>query len=105
MRKCKTNGKKITVGEVLSPGFIDDVAMHDEGFRVLRKLRGSPPYWESAKKDVFAMIKQLGVPTWFCSFSAAETRWVPLLQCLAKLVKKKRIDRARNYSNDMARKV
>lgn len=91
MRKCKTNGKKITVGEVLSPGFIDDVAMHDEGFRVLRKLRGSPPYWESAKKDVFAMIKQLGVPTWFCSFSAAETRWVPLLQCLAKLVKKKEL--------------
>lgn len=61
--------------------------MHDEGFRVLRKLRGSPPYWGSAKKGFFAMIKQLGVPTWFCSFSAAETRWVPLLQCLAKLVK------------------
>ena len=73
----------------MSPGFVDDVAIHDEGFRVLRKLRGSPPYWESVKKDVFAMIKQLGVPTWFCSFSAAETRWVPLLQCLSKLVKHK----------------
>lgn len=48
MRKCKTNEEKITAGEVLSPGFIDDVAMRDEGFRVLQKLRGSPPYWESA---------------------------------------------------------
>lgn len=94
MRKCKTNGKKITAGQVLSPGFIDDVAMHDEGFRVLRKLRGSPPYWESAKKDIFAMIKQLGTPTWFCSFSAAETKWVPLLQCLAKLVKQKELTEA-----------
>lgn len=44
MRKCKTNGKRITVEHVLSPGIIDDVAMHDEGFRVLRKLRGSHPY-------------------------------------------------------------
>lgn len=43
------------------------------------------------------MIKQLGVPTWFCFFSAAETRWVPLLQCLAKLVKPERIDRTRDH--------
>lgn len=35
------------------------------------------------------MIKQLGTPTWFCSISAAETKWVPLLQCLAKLIKQK----------------
>lgn len=41
---------KNTVEQVLSLGFIDDVAMHDEGFRILRKLRGSPPYWESGKK-------------------------------------------------------
>lgn len=26
------------------------------------------------KKDLFAMIRQLGNPTWFCSFSAAERR-------------------------------
>jgi hypothetical protein len=53
----------------------------------LRKLRGSPAYWESAKKDLFAMIRQLGIPTWFCSLSAAETRWTDLLRILGKLVK------------------
>lgn len=47
-------------------------SMHDEWFRVLRKLRGSPPYWESAKNDVFAMIKQLGVPNGFYSFLAGD---------------------------------
>lgn len=97
MRKCKTNGEKITAGEVLSPGFIDNVAMHGEGFRVLRKLRGSPPYWESAKKDIFAMIKQLSTPTWFCSFSAAETKWVPLRSVFSKIGKTKKIDRSRSY--------
>lgn len=32
------------------------------------------------------MIRQLGIPTVFCSFSAAETKWTRLLICLSKLV-------------------
>ena len=60
----------------------------DEGFRVLKNLRGSPPYFERSKKDLFAMIRQLGNPTWF-SFSAAETRWVHMLKTLGRLVDKK----------------
>ncbi|KAJ8027670.1 ATP-dependent DNA helicase PIF1 [Holothuria leucospilota] len=26
-------------------------------------------------RDLFAMVRQLGIPTWFCSFSAADRRW------------------------------
>ena len=79
----------ITVGDLLSPGFVDKLTMQNDGFRVLSPLRGSPPYWESAKRDVFAMIRQLGIPTRFCSFSAAETKWEPLLKSLATLVQGK----------------
>lgn len=68
---------------------VDNLVCLDEGFRVLRNLRGSPPYFERCKKDLFAMIRQLGKPTWFCSFSAAETRWVHLLKILGRLVDKK----------------
>ena len=61
-----------TAGEILTPGFVDNfvdkLTMQDDGYRVLRTLRGSPSYWEAAKRDVFAMIRQLGIPTWFCSF-------------------------------------
>lgn len=88
IRKCKTHGRRLTANEILAPGAIDELTKHDDGYKVLRTLRGSPPYWEQAKKDLFAMIKQLGIPTWFCSFSAAETKWIPLLKCLWKLVKK-----------------
>ena len=56
---------------------------------MLRNVRGSPPYFEKCKKDLFAMIRQLGNPTWFCSFSAAETRWHHLLKILGRLVDKK----------------
>ena len=49
---------------------------------MLKNLRGSPPYFEKCKKDLFAMIHQLGNSTWFSSFPAAETRWVDLLKAL-----------------------
>lgn len=78
----------MTVFEVLSHDFVDNLVKQYDGFKVLRNLRGSPPYWEQAKKDVFAMIRQQGTPTWFCSFSAAETKWIPLIKCLNKLVNK-----------------
>lgn len=84
MRKCKSEGKKITAGHVLNPTSFDNIVKLNEGYRVLRTLRGSPAYWESAKRDVFAMIRQLGIPTWFCSFSAAETKWKNLIQILSK---------------------
>jgi hypothetical protein len=40
------------------------------------------------------MIRQLGNPTWFCSFSAAETRWPHFLKILGRLVENK------NYTDD-----
>jgi hypothetical protein len=73
--KCKTKGKKYKAGDLKSEDSIQRLVHLDEGFTVLRNLRGSPPYFEKCKKDLFAMIRQLGKPTWYCSFSAAETRW------------------------------
>ena len=35
------------------------------------------------------MIRQLGNPTWFCSFSAAETRRIHLIKILARLIDNK----------------
>ena len=58
----------------------------DEGFRVFRNLHGSPLYFERCKKYLFAMIRQLGNPTWFCSFSSAETKWTHLIKILGHLL-------------------
>ena len=35
------------------------------------------------------MMRQLGIPTWFCSFSVAETKWKNLLQILSKSLNNK----------------
>ena len=52
-------------------------------------VRGSPPYWAKAKKDIFAMIMQLGLASLLCSISATETRWIHLSRILAKDVDNK----------------
>ncbi|XP_078352155.1 uncharacterized protein LOC144636825 [Oculina patagonica] len=86
LRKHKTNGKRLTAGELKKEGALDKLVHLNEGYRFLRALRGSPPYFEKSKRDLFAMIRQLGSATLFCSFSAAETKWNHLLRMLGELI-------------------
>jgi endonuclease/exonuclease/phosphatase (EEP) superfamily protein YafD len=99
LRKCKTKGKTYTAGDLKSESSLNKLINLDEGFRVFRNLRGSPPYFERCKKDLFAMIRQLGKPTWFCSFSAAETRWIHLIKILGRLIDNK------DYTEDEVKRM
>ena len=86
LRKCKGNNRNIRAGQLKQKGALDRLIHHDEGYKFLNALQGSPPYFEKAKKDLFAMIRQLGSATLFCSFSSAETQWIYLLRILGQLV-------------------
>ncbi|XP_061196513.1 uncharacterized protein LOC133204782 [Saccostrea echinata] len=85
LRRCKSEGKKITAEQVLNPVSAEKIVRLNEGYYIFRTLRNSPAYLSSKKKDVFAMIRQLGLPTWFISLSSADTRWQDLLKTLAML--------------------
>ena len=85
VRRCKGNEKKITAAEARNSEYLDKLGNLDEGYYIFRQLRNSPAYLQSRKKDIFAMIRQLSLPTWFMSLSAADTRWTDLLKMLAKL--------------------
>ncbi len=90
LRKCpRGNNRTLKAGQLKKEGALEKLIHHDEGFKFLRALRGSPPYFEKAKKDIFAMIRQLGPASLFCSFSSAETQWAHLLRILGKLVDNK----------------
>lgn len=52
IRKCRTKGKKIKVSELLSPGGFENIIKYNEGYHVLRRLRGTPPYWEQTKHEI-----------------------------------------------------
>ena len=56
----------------------------DDGFRFLKPIRGTPSFWQGAQRDLMACVRQLGVPTWFCSFSSADMRWQNLLNSILK---------------------
>ena len=85
VRRCKKRGKKITAAEARDSNYLNKLVNLDEGYYIFRQLRNSPAYLETRKKDIFAMIRQLSLPTWFMSLSAADTRWTDLLKMLAKL--------------------
>ena len=85
VRMCKKRGQAITAAEARDSNYLDKLVNLDEGYYIFRQLRNSPAYLETRKKDIFAMIRQLSLPTWFMSLSAADTRWTDLLKMLAKL--------------------
>ena len=60
LRKCQGNRRTITAGQLEQPGAIDNMIHHNEGFKFLRALRGSPPYFEKAKQDIFATTARFG---------------------------------------------
>ena len=73
VRRCKGKDKKITAAEARSSEYVDKLVNLDEGYHIFRQLRNSPAYLQSRKKDIFAMIRQLSLPTWFMLLSAADT--------------------------------
>ena len=59
--KCKGNNHPITAGQLKQPDMIDNIVCHDQGFRFLRALRGSPLYFEKAKKRYLCNDKTIGL--------------------------------------------
>ncbi len=50
LRKCKLGNRTLTAGELKTPEGLAGLIGHDEGYKFLRALRGSPPYFEKAKR-------------------------------------------------------
>ena len=86
VRRCKTKSKQFTAGYILQDNMGESLVRLDEGYRIFRTIRNSPQYWQNQKKEVFAMIRQLGIPTLFMSFSASDLNWTDLILTLGKLV-------------------
>ena len=70
----KTKGKKITASMLLDKQQCNNIVKLDEGYYIFHTIRNSPAYFETKKKDVMAMVHQLGIPTIFSLLSAADTK-------------------------------
>ena len=77
------NTEGLTAKEALDPEKIQRFIESKEAEIFLRTIRSSPSFWALKKSELFAMIRQLGCPTFFMTLSAAEYNWFELIAILA----------------------
>lgn len=74
---------KVTKQQIQSETYIHNCIESNLAF--LRSIPNSVWYWAERKRDLFAMIRQLGKPAAFMTLSANEIGWPDLLQLLHTL--------------------
>ena len=75
MQKIKADS--LTAG-MMSSNFKERVKSFiasDDAFTFMNSLKGTPAYWKRFLFEVLAMVKQLGLPTFFMTLSCADLRW------------------------------
>ncbi|XP_063446963.1 uncharacterized protein LOC134726488 [Mytilus trossulus] len=79
-----SNGKKVTGKMLCDKDTLHGLFRKDEAIKFMKPVRGTPPYWQAEQKNIFAMIRQLGIPTFFASFSSADFRWKEIIETILK---------------------
>lgn len=78
--KCINQTENITRRMLEDKQFLDECI--ERNFAFLKSMPNSAQYWSSRKRDLFAMLRQLGKPTCFLTMSANELNWPDLLKIL-----------------------
>jgi len=82
----RANIQNVTAGNLLDPEYVTGLEHRNEGYKILKNIRSSPAYWEARKKELFATIRQLGIPTFFHTVSAMEIHWPELIVILKQIL-------------------
>ena len=75
MHKIKSG--TLTAGTVKSnfKGTIERFVARDNSFPFMSLVKATPAHWKQGLYDVLAMVKQLGIPTYFPTFPYVDLRW------------------------------
>lgn len=63
-------------GEQTPQGLVDNMHL------TMRNIRGSASYWQKCCSELIAMVRTLGPPTWFLTFSCNDLNWSDMLKAL-----------------------
>ena len=69
-----------TTKELITDTRIHNLERYNRSFAVFKKMRGSSSFYEAAKSNLMAMIRQRGAPSLFITLSSAEYQWESLLK-------------------------
>ena len=83
-RGMKFQGKMITAGILKNSANMKAMIRTDAAVKFLKNVRGSPAYWQRTLYDVLAMVRQIGIPTWFLTLFAADLHWPEIIQSIAR---------------------
>ncbi len=76
-------GQKITAGDLVDKDRLTkSIFRTNMGYKYLKDIPGTPPYWENTMNGLFASFKQIGPPSFFISFSAADRRWPEIAKAI-----------------------
>ena len=71
----KIQGQPPTASQIKSDvNKLKSLVCQEQAYLFLRQIPGIPPYWQKFMYEVIAMVKQLGIPTWFMTSSCADLR-------------------------------
>ena len=73
-----------SVSHVRSQQSLNEFIQKDKAYRFMKNVRGLPPYYQRTFYDLLAMIRQLGIPTWFLTLSTVDMKWPDVIQTIAK---------------------
>ena len=78
------HGTRLNVGLIKNVEKMNELIKCDHAYKILKNVRGTPAYFQTVFYDVLAMVRQLGIPTWFFTVSAADMQWPDVIQTIAR---------------------
>ncbi|CAH1107057.1 unnamed protein product [Psylliodes chrysocephalus] len=79
----------LTAGDLLNSKSVAQLIGADRAFSFTKNMTTSPAFWADERKKLFAMIRQLGIPTFYITLTAADARWPELISVLGKVLHQK----------------
>ena len=82
----KVSARNVRAGLLNNANFHETLRQYlqnDQTFVFMNSVKGSPAYWE--KSEVLTMVKKLGVPAIFVTFSSADFSWNEMVEIIQKL--------------------
>jgi len=89
IQKTKLLGRVLTTSDVLNDVNLDKILKFDLSYKELGCIQTSLDYLYQLHKDVFAMTRQLGPPTFFIIFTTCINNWSTFIETLKQLYEKK----------------
>ena len=84
MIAMRQNAGRFSAGIVRDAEQLRQLMHHDQGYQFLKNVRGSPPYFKRAVKELIAMVAQIGCPQFFLTLSAADMSWPELFRIIGQ---------------------